>query len=199
MIRTRALSISAVVAAALASSACKHADDPLEPFRKQCTDLQTQGALKAGLAIDDCAKALKVTADENDPATRAEGLIARMQALVNQGAGKPGPQQDELRVVTAEVQTLGKPAAPVLQSHLAASHDPDLRLALANAMIGICFDDCTAQKYDCIVPALLEGMAADKPAEVRQVSVVGLTRCTGKSYGDDPAAWTNWWASVKGH
>jgi len=50
-----------------------------------------------------------------------------------------------------------------------------------------------------VVPALLEGVGADKPAEVRQASVAALQSCTGKEYGDDASAWSNWWASARPH
>ena len=195
---TRALSTALVLSLA-GISACKTAVDPLDEHRATCRALQAQGQLRAGLAIDDCAKQLKAAADENDPARRAEELVGRIQALVQEQKGKEGPPRDELRQAIAAVQALGKPAAPSLQSRFEASHDADLRIALAKALVGICYEDCAKQKFDCIVPALLEGTTADKPAEIRQASLKSLASCTGKEFGDDAAGWTSWWASVKPH
>src|SRR5262249_7601888 len=118
-------------------------------------------------------------------------------SLVQQGADKPGDAQTALHVAEAQLTGLGAPAIPVLQSHLAAAKQPDARLAFAQTLVGLCFDDCAKQKYDCIVPALLEGLSADRPPEVRQASTKGLMTCTGKDFGDDAAGWTGWWASVK--
>ncbi len=182
-----------------AIAACKTAVDPLDEYRATCRTLQAQGQLRAGLAIDDCAKQLKTAADESDPAKRADELAGRIQALVQEQKGKEGPPRDELRQAIAAVQALGKPAAPALQTRFEASHDPDLRIALAKALVGICYEDCAKQKFDCIVPALLEGATSDKPAEIRQASLKSLASCTGKEFGDDAAAWTSWWASVKPH
>ena len=193
------LAAALLALAPVALAGCKTAADPLAPFRKQCQDLQAKGELKAGLALEDCAKSLKTASDENDPARRADALAARLQPLAQQAAGKPLEAQDELRLAVGEVQALGKPAVAPLQARFEASRDPEVRIALAKALVSLCFDDCAAQKFDCIVPALLEGLGKDKPVEVRAVSVQGLARCTGKEYGDDPAAWTSWWASVKPH
>jgi hypothetical protein len=198
MIGSRALILSLAVASLVA---CKKADDPLEPFRKQCLDLKTSGSLKAGLSTDDCATQLKASFELNDPTKRAEELATRMQAVSTQAAGKSTQEAqgaaDELRGLISELQILGKPAASIVQAHFEASRDPDLRIAYARALVGLCFDDCATQKYGCIVPALMEGLGMDKPPEARQVAVAGLARCTGKNLGEDPAAWTTWWASVK--
>ena len=186
----------AVLAAALcASSACTQAPDPLEEHRKACRELDASKSLRAGLTVDECAKELKAAAEARDPARRAEELTQRLAALVIAGkSGTDATQRQELRDTLAAVQGLGKPAVPALQQRLTGSQDPDLRIAVAKALVNICGEDCAAQSYACIVPALLEGTTTDKPAEVRLESIKGLSRCTGQGFGDDAAAWRAWWS-----
>ena len=183
--------------AALASTGCKKPEDPLDPFRKQCEELKAAGSLKAGMPIDDCAKTLQANAAEADPAHKAEELAARVESLVAQGADKPGDAQTALHVAEAQLTGIGAPAIPVLQTHMAAAKQPDAKLAYAQTLVGLCFDDCAKQKYDCIVPALLEGLAGDRPREVKLASIKGLMTCTGKDFGEDAAGWQSWWAGVK--
>jgi hypothetical protein len=190
---------AALLACALGGTlaACNRTADPLDAFRATCRDLQSKGQLKAGLAIDDCARDLKSAADADDPTRRADELAARIQALVQQGQGKPAQTPDELRQAILAVQLLGRAAAPPVIARFQASRDPELRLAYAKALVGMCFEDCAAKKWDCIIPALLEGITPDKPEEVRSASAQGLARCSGKEYGDDAAAWNSWYATVK--
>jgi hypothetical protein len=66
---------------------------------------------------------------------------------------------------------------------------------VARLLVSACADDCTQNKFDSIVPGLLEGLSDDKPIEVRRESVKGLTRCTGQQLGEDGKAWREWWAA----
>lgn len=186
----------ALLAAALcAATACKPAPDPLEDQRKACRELDASKSLRAGLTVEECAKELKAAADARDPARRAEELTQRLAALVIAGkSSADATQRQELRDTLVAVQGLGKPAVPALQQRMAGSQDPDLRIAVARALVNICGEDCALQRYSCIVPALLEGTTTDKPAEVRLESVRGLSRCTGQTFGDDPQAWRAWWS-----
>ena len=184
-----------LVCAGLSIAACKSGPpDPLDEHRKACKDLESAKQLRAGLTVEECAKELKAAADARDPARRAEELTQRLAALVLAGKGSSDPsQRQELRDTMIAVQGLGKPAVPALQARMSGSQDPELRIAVAKALVHICGGDCNAQEWSCIVPALLEGISSDKPGEVRLESIKGLTRCTGKEFGDDAAAWRAWW------
>lgn len=183
---------------ALSCTACHRPPDPLDPFRESCKVLQARKELKEGLSIDVCAKNLFDAAQVADPARRAEELTARIEGLVKQGkSGADAAQRMELRDAVAAVQGLGKPAVAALMQRLTTSPDPDLRIAVAKALVGICADDCPREKFDCIVPALLEGTADGLPPEVQLESQRGLFRCTGKGFGNDPKAWREWWAGLK--
>ena len=179
----------------LGSLACNRAPDPLDEHRKACKELEASKSLRAGLSIEECARDLKAAADARDPARRAEELSQRLAALVIAGkSNADATQRQELRDTLIALQGLGKPAVPALQQRLTGSQDGDLRIAVAKALVNICGEDCSKQQYSCIVPALLEGTTSDRPTEVRLESIKGLSRCTGKEYGDDPAAWRAWWA-----
>jgi hypothetical protein len=187
---------ASLLAVSLALCACTKAPDPLEEHRKACRDLQASKSLREGLSIEECAKELKAASDARDPARRAEELTQRIAALVIAGkSGADASQKQELKDAIAAVELLGRPAVPALQERLGGSQDADVRIAVAKALVHICASDCQAQTFSCIVPALLEGTTADKPSEVRIESIRGLTRCTGKEYGDDPPAWRAWWAT----
>ena len=185
----------ALLCAGLSQASCKSGPpDPLDEHRASCRDLEAKKQLRAGLTVEECAKELKLVADVRDPARRAEELTQRVAALVLAGKGSNDPsQRQELRDALIAVQGLGKPAVPALQARMTGSQDPDLRIAVARALVHICGADCNTQQWSCIVPALLEGLTTDKPGEVRLESIKGLTRCTGKELGDDPAAWRAWW------
>jgi hypothetical protein len=188
-------SLALLAAALCAVSACKQAPDPLDEHRKACRELDASKSLRAGLTVEECAKELKAAADARDPARRAEELTQRLAALVIAGkSGSDATQRQELRDTLIAVQGLGKPAVPALQQRMTGSQDPDLRIAVAKALVNICGEDCAVQNYSCIVPALLEGTTTDKPAEVRLESIKGLSRCTGQGFGDDPSAWRTWWS-----
>lgn len=191
---------AAILSLLLLPLACKAgAPDPLAEHRKTCQDLQDAKALRAGLTIDDCARELKARADLADPVRQADELIARISTLVGQGKGKAdAAQQSELRDSVSKLKELGKPAVPATLAKMKQSGDADLRIALAKALVGICAGDCAERKFDCIVPALLEGTGEDKPHEVRLEAQKGLTHCTGEQLGDDPAAWKKWWAGAEG-
>lgn len=179
-----------------ALSACKSTPDPLAEQRKTCEQLAADKQLKAGLSIDACAQQLKAQADAADPARRAEELVDRAQGLVLQGRDKrDAANQLELRDVLTALAGLGRPAVAPTLSRLKASNDPELRIALAKVLVSTCSSDCASARYDCIVPALLEGTTYDKPSEVRKESEKGLVHCTGEQLGDDPAAWRSWWAA----
>lgn len=178
-----------------ALSACKSTPDPLAEQRKTCAQLAADKQLKPGLTLDACAAQLKAQADATDPVRRAGELVDRVQGLVGQGRDKrDAAGQLELRDVLSGLAELGRPAVAPALSRMKASADPELRIALAKALVAICAPDCAAAKFDCIVPALLEGTTGDKPAEVRREAEKGLTHCTGEQLGDDPAAWSRWWA-----
>lgn len=187
-----------LLSAGLLQASCKPGPpDPLDEHRKACRDLEAAKQLRAGLTVEECAKDLKSAADARDPARRAEELTQRLAALVLAGKGSSDPsQRQELRDTLIAVQGLGKPAVPALQARMNGSQDPDLRIAVARALVHICGADCNTQSWSCIVPALLEGISSEKPAEVRLESIKGLTRCTGKEFGDDPAAWRAWWSAT---
>ena len=186
----------AAVAAFVALAGCNRKPDPLAVHRTACEELQKGGQLKKGLSVEACAQQLKTSADASDPTLRAAEILDRLASLTAKGRGQSGEQSQIVAVRDAEfgLQVLGKPAAKVSLERMQASQDPDFRIAVAKALISICSIDCASGDYSCIVPALLEGVAADKPAEVRREAEKGLTRCTGQAHGDDPAAWKKWWA-----
>jgi hypothetical protein len=180
---------------ALALSLCCVAGcrrDPLAEHRVVCKKLQEEKALRTGLTVDECTQELKARADLADPARRADELIQRIARLIVEGRGKP--TRGELRDALSDLKDLGRPAEGPALARLGASDDPELRIALARVLVGICAADCPAGRYQCIVPALLEGTARDRPPEVRVESEKALTRCTREQLGDDPAAWRAWWA-----
>jgi len=170
--------------------ACK--PDPLAEQRALCKELRSRSELRKGLSIDECAKELKDRAELDDPARKAQELVDRVVRLVQQGHGKPAAA--ELRDAIGELKTAGRPAVAPALSEMQSSIDPELRLALARVLVSTCAEDCSSGRYDCIVPALLEGVTDDKPADVRWESEKGLMRCTGQQLGDDPRAWRKWWA-----
>ena len=183
---------------ALSGAACTRTPDPLDPFRETCKGLEAKKELKEGLTIEACAKNLSDAAQAADPARRAEELTERLEGLVKQGkSGTDASQRLEVRDAVSSLQGLGRPAVGPLMRRLSASQDADLRIAIARALVGICADDCGQEKFDCIVPALLEGTAEGLPPEVRLESIRGLFRCTGKGFGNDPKAWRDWWDGLK--
>jgi hypothetical protein len=190
------LPLALLAAALCALPACKlPSDGPVDEHRKACLELEASKSLRAGLTVEECAKELKAAAEARDPARRAEELAQRLAALVIAGkSGSDAVQRQELRDTLIALQGLGKPAVPALQQRMNGSQDPDLRIAVAKALVNICGEDCPVRHYSCIVPALLEGTTTDKPAEVRLESIKGLTRCTGQQLGDDPTAWRAWWS-----
>jgi hypothetical protein len=165
--------------------------DPLDEYRATCSKLRDDDALRPRLSVEDCARELKSRADLADPALRAEELIDRIARLVVEGRGKP--TRLELRDALADLKQLGRPAEASALARLRASNDPELRIALARVLVGICAEDCARRRFDCIVPALLEGTGEERPPEVRVESEKALARCTGERIGDDPAAWRAWW------
>ncbi len=172
--------------------ACNRAPDPLAEHRKTCEQLLEQKALKAGLSVEDCAKELKARAELADPARRAEDLASRIAQLVAAGKGKPAPA--ELKDAQLSLQALGRPAVEPALAKMKGSGDAEVRLAIAKVLVNLCAADCAGSKYDCIVPALLEGTGEDKPDGARREAEKALMRCTGEQLGDDPAAWRRWWA-----
>lgn len=189
------------VLVALSFSACNRPKDSLEPFRETCRGLLAKQELKPGLTLELCAKSLFVAAEAADPARRAEELTERIEGLVKQGkSGAQPAQRLELRDAVSAVQGLGKPAVGALMKRLTTSQDSDVRMAVAKALVGICSEDCAQEKFDCIVPALLQGFAEGLPSEVSLETARGLTRCTGQGFGNDAKAWREWWAGLKpGH
>jgi hypothetical protein len=179
----------------LSLAGCKRAPDPLAESRATCERLQKEGKLKKGLAIEECAKQVKEAADAHDPKLRAEELLTRLAALTAKGRGTTTESnQVAVRDAVQALQELNKPAVPAALARMKDSPDPDFRIAVAKALVAICANDCAFRDYDCMVPALLEGVGEDKPAEVRREAEKGLMRCTGEQLGDDPAAWKRWWA-----
>ena len=178
-----------------AALGCKHPPDPLEAPRAQCQKLADAKELKSGMTVEACAKELRAA----DPAVRAQALLEQIQALVTAGKGptqQTAPQHQALADALQGLASLGKPAVPPAQKLMTESKDPDLRIALARVLVALCIDDCAGQKWDCIVPALLEGATPDKPQEVRTAAVRGLNSCTQQLIGDDPAAWRKWYEST---
>jgi len=172
---------------------CNRTPDPLAEQRRTCARLAEQKSLRAGLSVDDCAKELKERADLADPGRRAEELVDRIARLVTAGKVKPAPA--ELKDAQLSLQALGRPAVAPTLAKMRSSSDADVRLAVAKVLVNLCASDCAAAKYDCIVPALLEGVGDDKPADARREVERALLRCTGEQIGDDPSAWRRWWAS----
>jgi len=170
---------------------CKKPHDPLAEQRAVCLALQENHQLRAGLAVEECARRLKESADLNDPARKAVDLVDRVGQLA--AAGRP-TDRTELRDALDSLQQIGRPAVAPALSRLQGSPDSNVRLALARVLVGICGEDCADRKFDCIVPALLEGTGDDRPPEARREAERGLMRCTGEQFGDDPAAWRKWWS-----
>jgi hypothetical protein len=172
------------------SSACARPPDPLAEQRVVCSALEQNHQLRAGLGVDECARKLKETADLNDPVRKAADLVDRVVQLAVQGQQSG---RTELRDAQESLQRIGRPAVVPALSRLQASPDSNARLALARVLVGICGADCVDRKFDCIVPALLEGTGDDRPPEARREAERGLFHCTGEQFGDDPAAWRKWW------
>jgi hypothetical protein len=183
----------------LTALACTGKQDPLAEHRATCEKLQKAGQLKKGLAVDVCAQQLKAAADANDPTLRAGEILDRLASLTSKGRGKKDESQMvAVRDAVGALTRLGKPAAATALQRMEASSDPDFRIAVAKSLVSTCVEDCGSGDFSCIVPALLEGVGDDKPAEVRRESEKGLLRCTGQEIGDDAAAWKKWWADRKG-
>ena len=184
-----------LLATLLAALGCKRAPDPLAGPRAQCASLAAAKELKTGITIEDCAKELHAA----DPAVRVLALLDQTQALVAAGKGKApqtGAQRQALAEALQGIANLGRPAVAPALARMTASKDSDLRIALARVLVALCIDDCAQQKWDCIVPALLEGVTPDRPQEVRTAAVRGLNNCTQQLIGDDPAAWRKWYAGT---
>lgn len=190
----RIAAVSILLAAACASRA-----DPLAEHRSTCEQLQKSGQLKKGLDLEACARQLKASADAADPKTHANDALDKLAALIVKGRGsKDESHTAAVRDAVEALQRLGRSAAPLALKRLESSRDADFRIAVAKALVNVCMPDCGLADYSCIVPALLEGVSDDKPAEVRREAEKGLLRCTGQELGDDPAAWRKWWADRKG-
>jgi hypothetical protein len=185
-------SIALALVASLPFAGCKKAPDPLEQHRALCRSLAEGKQLRQGLSVEECARELKARADLADPGRQAAELVDRVTHLVTAGRGEP--QKTELRDALDALLRIGRPAVAPALARLRGSGDPDVRLALARVLIGVCAGDCAEKKFDCIVPALLEGTSEDKPSDVRREAERGLLRCTGEQFGDDPTAWRAWWA-----
>jgi HEAT repeat protein len=170
---------------------CTKPPDPLAEQRAVCRALEQNHQLRPGLAVDECARRLKETADLNDPARKAVDLVDEVVQLAMAGRET---DRTRLRGALDSLQQLGRPAVAPALSRLLASPDSNARLALARVLVGICGEDCAERKFDCIVPALLEGTSDDRPPEARREAERGLMRCTGEQFGDDPAAWRKWWS-----
>jgi hypothetical protein len=173
------------------SFSCAKPPDPLAEQRALCRALEQNHQLRPGLGIDECARKLKETADLNDPVRKAAELVDRVVQLAMEGRLS---ERTELRDAQDLLQRIGRPAVAPALSRLQASPDSNARLALARVLVGICGQDCAERKFDCIVPALLEGTSDDRPPEARREAERGLLHCTGEQFGDDPAAWRKWWS-----
>jgi hypothetical protein len=176
---------------ALLAICCTKTPDPLAEQRAQCRALEEKHELRPGLAVDECARKLKETADLNDPSRKAAELVDRIVQLATHGGAS---DKVELRDAQASLERIGRPAVEPTLSRLKANATSEARLALARVLVGVCGTDCADRKFDCIVPALLEGTSDDLPPEARREAEVGLTRCTGEQFGDDPTAWRKWWS-----
>lgn len=178
------------------AAACRNAGaaDPLAEQRKTCKQLADSKQLKAGVSIDDCARQLQASDNRVDAGRQAEELTDRLQQLVAASHQHHDPSQEQqLNGVVSKLQALGKAAIPTALSMMTTSIDPDLRAPLARVLASACAADCASRKFDCIVPALLEGTSSDKPADVRRDSATALSRCTGEKVEGDPSAWRKWW------
>lgn len=178
-------------------AACKNAGaaDPLAEARKTCQQLSADKQLRSGVSIDDCARQLQSTAQKPDVSREADELTDRLQQLVAASHERRDPaQEQQLNTVVSRLQGLGRAAVPASLAMMTSSIDPDLRAPLARVLASACAADCHARKFDCIVPALLEGVSEDKPADVRRDSALALSRCTGANVQGDPSAWRKWWA-----
>lgn len=181
-----------------AAAACKPAGaaDPLEAQRKTCQQLAADKQLRAGVSIDDCVRQLHEADSRVDAGRQAEELTDRLQALVAAAHQHRDASQDQqLNVVVTKLQGLGRAAVPPALSMMTSSIDPDLRAPLARVLASACAADCASRRFDCIVPALLEGTSEDKPADVRRDSAAALARCTGETLAGEPSAWRKWWAA----
>lgn len=178
------------------AAACKDAvADPLAGQRQTCQKLAADKQLKPGVSIDDCARQLQEADTRVDAGRQAEELTDRLQQLVAASKRRRDASLDqELVVVVSRLQGLGKAAVPAALSMMTTSIDPDLRAPLARVLASTCASDCAAHKFDCIVPALLEGTSDDKAADVRRDSAAALSRCTGEKVVGEPSAWRKWWA-----
>jgi hypothetical protein len=178
------------------ASACKNAGaaDPLAEQRKTCQQLANDKQLRAGVSVDDCARQLQQAESRVEPGRQAEELADRLQQLVAASHQRPDPSQEEqLNLVVSKLQGLGRAAVPPALSMMTTSIDPDLRAPLARVLTTVCAADCAAHKFDCIVPALLEGTSDDKPADVRRDSAAALAHCTGETVQGEASAWRKWW------
>jgi hypothetical protein len=182
--------------ALLAPWACKRAPDGLEEQRAACKELIDKGQAKAGLTVEQCAIQLKAAADAHDPGKKAEESVQRLSALVLSAKGASDPmKQQELRDAVLAVERIGRPVVPALQSRLSGSGDPEVRAAAARSLARVCWSDCRDQKLDCVVPALIELLSAERSEEERADAAIRLGTCTGKEIGADQAAWRSYWSS----
>jgi hypothetical protein len=187
-------SCSLLLSATLALCGCKRTPDRLDAERAQCRALAGEKQLRAGLGIEECAAQLKAIADAADPAVRADELMDRAQALVSASRGTGAfLQHREVSKILSDLQELGRPAVPAMLRRLSASRDPDLKIGIARVLVVLCSEDCGQRRWDCIVPAMLEGTTEDKPAEVRISATRGLARCTQQPF-EDAAAFRSWYA-----
>jgi hypothetical protein len=176
---------------ALLTTACTKTPDPLADQRAQCRALEDKHELRPGIGVDECARKLKEAADLTDPSRKAAELVDRIVHLATHGGAS---DKGELRDAQDSLERIGRPAVEPALSRLKANATAEARLALARVLVGVCGADCADRKFDCIVPALLEGTGDDLPPEARREAEVGLTRCTGEQFGDDPVAWRKWWS-----
>lgn len=189
-------SATALVAAQLVLSACQQKADPLSEQRAACQALADRKELKSGLTVEECAQKLKAAAEANDPARKAEERVQRLAALVLAAKGSEEPARlQEIRDARLDIEALGRPAVPSLQARLKGSQEPAVRAEVARVLVRLCADECKQEKQACLVPALLEGVGADRTEDVRKESFEYLANCTGKSLGQDAQAWRSWWAA----
>jgi len=83
MVRRRACSGSPVCS--LLAIACTKTPDPLAEQRAECRALEEKHELRPGLAVEECARKLKETADLSDPSRRAADLVDRIVHLATHG------------------------------------------------------------------------------------------------------------------